>query len=1464
MATRQHPSQWLPWPSSDRSEPALLPYIAVLRVCVVLVLTSVALFGVPPPSFNVAIYVSGIAAYALSAVSGLAALQARQSNAVLAYAGGTIAGDVLGVTLILLGFGSASSDIYLLYGLPLLTAAAQFGGRVGLKTLGAISIAYPLTCRYLLQNSATPGFGGALLFTLPKLVTFLLAIVGWAWLLRIIGVRQKQINGLLASSDDLSRCSEIPDAIDVAARHLQMLARADLMVFATVSRNGGKPLKVQSYPQSEGRPELFKDAFTWYDSIRMSSHRSRLDARDRVFRTRLIVDGRRIAVAATPLAAEGRDLGMIAVARLDGLDFPSALLSGFANQLASAVARIETLEFRMRLLRAISEVGTRIVASAVQLHDSLESLVDHVTNSLGFEYATVSLADEYRATVEMVHGKNVPPGWLKMAKHALDSQDVDAFVIRTGETLVLEGWDDRLDREMYYRYEHESLARVFTPLAAGGRIFGVLQAGTNRRRRSRLLSEANIEGLKRIAAKIGASIHPTMPQMVLEHITEVARDLVDADSASIHVYRDSEPLFVAGAGRATPEFLRQNPPRRPHGLGQQAIELSSPVVISTPAELADANPTLFDLGVKAIAVFPLSLGPSLEGVFYIHFWKEHLFSALELELESIFVTQAEVALQSFFQVRKIGDLSDTIWSFGRLQDVMVGLTSDVRLPEYLDTITQSVLYASEGDSVVLIPYVAEQRRFSAPILKGVFLDLSALTNQIRPASVLWQILDHGRDIICSNVEDEPLLSVGPEGPRSSPFVSREKIKSVLVFALNAGSPTEPVGLLFVNFRRRMVFTDEQILAVRALASAAAVAIRLGRERDRISRTLARHSLNLEGDSARPRDGGGDISSRLFEQVLRTAADVTGSPFGILVSPHGDTREYRVRAVVPESLRPLINRRPSHVEPAIDAAFRSKQPLLIADTRAQKQANAVRPLHPGTRSLLMFPVVDEAGPRCLILLEHHEIAHFSKESAVFVRGLSEQTLLALRVVDQYNELEHRTRPFRALLAIATKIQTARYDLETMLRMALTGVTAGVGLGFSRAAVLLAEDSASRLSGALAVGAQSADEARDIWTSLGAKTSSMQPRDALRFLLEDVEALSDSLRAGGLQEPKFSLRVRAISLPYDHLSGALHAAMNGQATSVPAGIPDQYRQLVAPGERETPYSLACVPVRFRQQTLGVLVADNRFLEREREQVTVSEVQRLEPFADLIASIILNARRWEHAQVEAYQDLAHQLQSPLATACKVLREVTDDPRPPANLALLAGLVAKARRVSTSVRLFGALAAGRALKTNLSPLSPVRILNIIETTIVENEALLDPRRSIRISCDRLSFNILEDLFVSVDLSLLEQAVGNVLDNALKYSYPASEVTIGCCFDGAYFNLFVENDGELLSEEANKCAERYWRGRSAEESAGEGSGLGLWIVNEIMNAHSGALLVSVEPENHVIVKLQFTAKFDSYEADPS
>jgi two-component system sensor histidine kinase TctE len=91
-------------------------------------------------------------------------------------------------------------------------------------------------------------------------------------------------------------------------------------------------------------------------------------------------------------------------------------------------------------------------------------------------------------------------------------------------------------------------------------------------------------------------------------------------------------------------------------------------------------------------------------------------------------------------------------------------------------------------------------------------------------------------------------------------------------------------------------------------------------------------------------------------------------------------------------------------------------------------------------------------------------------------------------------------------------------------------------------------------------------------------------------------------------------------------------------------------------------------------------------------------------------------------------------------------------------------------------------------------------------------------------------------NVRLLEDLLGNLVDNALHYTPSGGHVTVRAGVRNGRPFLEVEDDGPGIAEDQrNKVRERFYR---IPGTAGQGCGLGLAIVSEIAEAHGAQFLL--------------------------
>ncbi|MCW1926623.1 HAMP domain-containing histidine kinase [Luteolibacter arcticus] len=101
-----------------------------------------------------------------------------------------------------------------------------------------------------------------------------------------------------------------------------------------------------------------------------------------------------------------------------------------------------------------------------------------------------------------------------------------------------------------------------------------------------------------------------------------------------------------------------------------------------------------------------------------------------------------------------------------------------------------------------------------------------------------------------------------------------------------------------------------------------------------------------------------------------------------------------------------------------------------------------------------------------------------------------------------------------------------------------------------------------------------------------------------------------------------------------------------------------------------------------------------------------------------------------------------------------------------------------------------------------------------------------------------------TVDADAIQQALVNLLDNAIKFSPPGSEVTtvLACYDERRTWRLCVRDEGPgIPKDEQSRIFERFYRPGDELRRETQGTGIGLSLVKSIAEAHGGRVTVESE-----------------------
>lgn len=219
---------------------------------------------------------------------------------------------------------------------------------------------------------------------------------------------------------------------------------------------------------------------------------------------------------------------------------------------------------------------------------------------------------------------------------------------------------------------------------------------------------------------------------------------------------------------------------------------------------------------------------------------------------------------------------------------------------------------------------------------------------------------------------------------------------------------------------------------------------------------------------------------------------------------------------------------------------------------------------------------------------------------------------------------------------------------------------------------------------------------------------------------------------------------------------------------------------------------------------------------------------------------------AYVEEYiHSMAHELKSPLTSIRAAAELLQGDLDPAGRDKFLANIEDSAQRMTRLVERLLAL-AGVEQRRELERVETFPAAATLEKILLEKQPLADTRQL------RLSLEVQQGLQLAGDKLLLEQAVTNLLDNALDFTGEGGRITLSAaCADGMQTVTVVDNGPGIPEYARAKIFDRFYslpRPGNRQRS----SGLGLSFVREVMALHQGTVTLDNLPEGGVAARLEW------------
>ena len=299
-----------------------------------------------------------------------------------------------------------------------------------------------------------------------------------------------------------------------------------------------------------------------------------------------------------------------------------------------------------------------------------------------------------------------------------------------------------------------------------------------------------------------------------------------------------------------------------------------------------------------------------------------------------------------------------------------------------------------------------------------------------------------------------------------------------------------------------------------------------------------------------------------------------------------------------------------------------------------------------------------------------------------------------------------------------------------------------------------------------------------------------------------------------------------------------ALRGKPVAVLDVSKDPGFQYPEEARKEGIRSVLCLPLNVREQTIGVL----RLYTAEIHRFTEEEIEFLSALASQGAVAIENARTYqsledlEQAKSDFVFTVAHELKGPVAAIQSVLRVLLEG---------YAGeifqkqkeLIGRAERRLVGLQsLIRDLLALGALKGALPETK--------KTDVILNGVVKRAVDAIRAEAEEKNIGLTVEvpeplLTLKGNDEDLERLLGNLLENAVKYTAPRGQVRMQLDADPHTLRLRVADTGiGIAPESMPHIFEEFYRAKNAKELGQEGTGLGLSLVKHIVDRYRGKIQV--------------------------
>jgi len=226
----------------------------------------------------------------------------------------------------------------------------------------------------------------------------------------------------------------------------------------------------------------------------------------------------------------------------------------------------------------------------------------------------------------------------------------------------------------------------------------------------------------------------------------------------------------------------------------------------------------------------------------------------------------------------------------------------------------------------------------------------------------------------------------------------------------------------------------------------------------------------------------------------------------------------------------------------------------------------------------------------------------------------------------------------------------------------------------------------------------------------------------------------------------------------------------------------------------------------------------------------------------------------EVEVYANISHQIRTPILGIKHSVMELLDGDGHDRKTELLL----KSIRGCSNIALFLTRHLNYISKilemsrdSLVSTMSRRRLTPTIMKLVIDLQEYARQTSAVSIHVDTESLDELPE--VMFDDTAIQMAAFCLLDNAIKYSFERTTVTVFGCISKRYVNVCIRNTGlPIRGEQILRVFEKRYRTPEARAFVGGGTGLGLYFAKRIMLLHGGDVLLDASSGDVTEFRLAF------------